>query len=83
MKKIFLLMITGILVSLNCFAGEVIYITENGSGDNSGYSWDNAMPGIQLQDAIDTLENSGGEIWVAEGTYIPQKKNNYFAALQY
>ena len=56
--------------------GGVIYVTENGSGNSSGDSWDNAMPGIQLQDAIDAIESSGGEVWVAEGTYIPQKTSS-------
>ncbi len=73
MKKILQLLFIGMFLSLNLSSQEILFVTESGAGDNSGGSWDNAMPGTQLQDAIDALESSGGEVWVAAGTYLPQK----------
>lgn len=47
------------------------YVTENGSG--SGTSWSSAFGSIQ--DAVDAASSSGGEVWVAAGTYSVGKKD--------
>ncbi|WP_321298916.1 MBG domain-containing protein [Marinifilum fragile] len=50
-----------------------IYVTQNGAGDQSGSSWENAMKDIQT--AINQVaENGGGEVWVAKGTYYPTEQ---------
>ncbi len=52
-----------------------LYVKENGLCEGNGSSWENALPAYRLQDAIDFLsESSGGEVWVAEGTYFPTKR---------
>ncbi|MCC5917461.1 MAG: hypothetical protein JJU02_09065, partial [Cryomorphaceae bacterium] len=47
-----------------------IYVSPNGNGLANGSSWNNALPGNQIQSAIDGL-TSGGEVWIAAGTYLP------------
>ena len=44
------------------------YVTETGSGNNNGLSWNNAFIGLQA--ALDVAV-SGDEIWVAGGIYKP------------
>ncbi|MDR3301842.1 MAG: InlB B-repeat-containing protein [Spirochaetaceae bacterium] len=45
------------------------YVKTVAAGNGSGTSWNNAAADIQLM--IDELYSSGGEVWVAGGTYIP------------
>lgn len=47
-----------------------VYVTPNGNGSADGSSWNNALPGNNIQNAIDGL-SSGGEVWIAAGTYLP------------
>ena len=47
-----------------------VYVTPNGSGTANGSSWNNALPGNQIQNAINGF-SSGGEVWIAAGTYLP------------
>lgn len=59
-----------------------VYVKENGDCMADGSSWQNALPGYRLQDAIDKLASAqGGEIWLTEGTYYPtvhyQDEDNY------
>jgi len=46
------------------------YFVDHTSSGGDGSEWSRAYP--TLQDALDVAK-SGDEIWVAEGTYIPQK----------
>jgi predicted outer membrane repeat protein len=55
--------------SVDLTVTNLIYVDKDAtSGENNGSSWANAF--IDLQDAFDAAE-SGGEIWVADGTYKP------------
>ena len=55
---------------------ETLYVRQDATGDNSGNSWENALP--QLADALLFAKNTNKavpgfikEIWVAKGTYKP------------
>lgn len=55
--------------------GRIRYVTTNGTGD--GTSWENASNDLQkmIDDlAENNLQNLPGEVWVAEGTYIPNSR---------
>jgi hypothetical protein len=47
--------------------GDIVYVTEQGTGDRSGSSWDNAAASIQY--AITLAHTAGADVWVAAGTY--------------
>lgn len=56
--------------------GRRLFVTKDGNGKKDGSSWGNAYPGTDLQTAITTLGNDTktkgrGEVWVAEGRYVP------------
>ena len=53
----------------------IVYITQLGAGTKNGSSWANALPGDSLQYAINKNANTltGGQVWVAQGTYYPTK----------
>ncbi len=46
----------------------IIYVTESGSGNNSGNSWANATSNLQ-----NALTANVQQIWVASGTYFPDQ----------
>ena len=46
------------------------FVTQNGAGSKNGSSWANAYGVLQLQAAI-SESPSGGQVWVAAGTYLP------------
>ena len=47
--------------------GDIIYVTEQGAGNRSGNSWENATSSIQ--DALSLARYYGAKVWVAAGTY--------------
>ena len=47
--------------------GDIIYVTEQGSGDQSGRDWANAIPSVQ--NALNLAHTYGADVWVAAGTY--------------
>ncbi len=53
--------------------GPIFYVDGTASGHNNGSSWGDAYN--YLQDALDTAQ-SGEEIWVVEGTYMPDQGVN-------
>lgn len=48
----------------------VRFVTTSGSGDQSGTSWSNALPGAQLQSRLASA-SAGTQFWLAGGTYKP------------
>ena len=48
------------------------YVDVNATGNNTGASWIDAF--VDLDDALNAL-GKGTEVWVADGTYIPQSVN--------
>ncbi len=52
-------------------AQTIRYVTENGSNDKTGISWEHASDDLQ---AMINLSVSGDEVWVANGTYKPTQK---------
>ena len=48
----------------------IIYVKENGAGNQDGTSWDNAF--ATLQEGLDEA-TSDKQIWIAKGTYYPTK----------
>ncbi len=71
MKKRFVFWILAMFVleAVASFGATIKYVTPTGFGDKDGSSWNNALPGESLQDAINT--STGGQVWVAAGTYYP------------
>lgn len=53
------------------FAPATTYVTPTGAGTGTGTSWANASSDLQL---MINNSNSGGEIWVAAGTYKPNRR---------
>ena len=54
------------------FIKTILYVNANASGANNGTSWTDAYN--DLQDALMNIE-SGSEIWIASGTYLPHASN--------
>jgi hypothetical protein len=70
MNKKPLLLISTCLLAINLQA-TVRYVTGTGTGDMSGFSWENASN--DLQEMINASA-ANDEIWVANGTYKPNRR---------
>jgi hypothetical protein len=57
------------------FSGPVVFVKNNATGANNGFSWDDAF--INLQDALNSSCPGVNQIWVAAGTYYPDEGNGY------
>lgn len=61
--------------------GNIVYVTQQGAGDQSGRNWDNATS--SLQNALSIAYTSGADVWVAEGTYYGNEiSQNAFTILE-
>jgi uncharacterized repeat protein (TIGR01451 family) len=69
MKHLFTLFLSFLLVTFS-YAQSVVYVTQNGSGNQSGGSWSDAIPGTQLQARLASA-GTGTQFWIASGTYKP------------
>ncbi|GAB4014264.1 hypothetical protein GCM10028773_00400 [Spirosoma koreense] len=56
----------------------ILYVTQQGAGLRDGSSWSNALGASQLQIAINTAADCGGnrQIWVAAGIYKPTNSSD-------
>ena len=60
-----------ILLSVSLTIGQtIVYVTSFGAGNQSGSSWNNALPGVQLRDQLASAA-ANTEFWLASGTYKP------------
>ena len=70
--------------SVTLFSTEIKYVTQSGAGTKTGDSWENAYSSWQLQGAINEMsESAGGQIWVAQGTYLPPVEDFFFEYQKY
>ena len=51
----------------------IIYVTTTGAGTQDGSSWDNATANLQYAMDIAMICNPPAAVWVAEGTYTPER----------
>jgi hypothetical protein len=62
-----------------CPSGNVVFVDENATGQNTGETWADAF--LNLQDALSLLSSGDcpgvTEIWVAGGTYYPDQGVGY------
>ena len=73
MKNTYLLAIALLGVSIIGSAQNRIYVHASAVGANNGTSWADAY--TNLQTALQTVQ-TGSEVWVAEGVYLPTADNN-------
>ncbi len=62
------LLVLGVLFSSSLKAQNVIYVDQTSTGNGDGSTWVDAFN--KLEDAL-TTANSGDEIWIAQGIYLP------------
>ena len=68
------LLVVLLLIPATAFAQTKVYVDADATGANNGDSWADAY--TFLQDALDEVNANPGtdfEIWVAEGTYLPDQ----------
>lgn len=75
-QKSILLSLLMILLSSSVYTQTTYYVKENGSGN--GTSWTDASGDIQL---LINNASSGDQIWVAAGTYKPNRKPNALSTI--
>jgi len=68
-------MITTIMPLFDETKGGIIYVDQDASGAGNGTSWSDSF--TDLESALQVAQ-SGTEIWVAEGVYIPSNQTNQF-----
>lgn len=79
MKKTNMILLCVLLYNLtNAFAA-IHYVTVSGAGSFNGTSWANAATGVSLQSIINA-SNSGDEVWVACGIYVPTQATDRAAS---
>jgi hypothetical protein len=59
-------------LSIASHSAQVRYVKPVTSGNGDGTSWANASNDIQAM--MDSLKVTGGQVWVAQGTYLPLHK---------
>ena len=73
MRKIYLLMLSGVLCSSVALAQK--FVTQDGAGNKDGSNWANAYDASQLQAAINAADAETDptqkQVWVAKGIYKP------------
>lgn len=74
MKKTLLLFFT--LCWSFAQAQTITYVDVDATGNNDGTSWANAYN--SLHDALNNTTTAGSEVWIAEGTYIPNNASTPF-----
>jgi hypothetical protein len=74
MKHLFTLLFSSLLFSFT-YAQSIVYVTQNGSGNQSGSSWSNSLPGIELPNQV-AAASTGTQFWLAKGTYKPTTSTN-------
>lgn len=58
-----------LLLSFRAWTQNIRYVKAIDAGQANGSSWANATDNIQY--AINSLSATGGQVWVAQGTYKP------------
>jgi hypothetical protein len=71
-QKIYLLL-SSLLITVMSYAQTTRYVRPSAMGDGSGSSWQNASDDLQ---AMINASTSGDKIYVAVGTYVPNRKAN-------
>lgn len=63
------------------FGQTIVYVTQSGAGNQSGSSWGNALPGVQLRDRLASVAG-GTQFWIGAGTYKPSVSRGESFALK-
>jgi len=66
------------LLAINLQAQTTRYVTETGAGTQNGTSWANASNDLQ---AMINVSQAGDEVWVAVGTYKPNRRANIIGTI--
>jgi hypothetical protein len=73
-----------VLLATVANAQQIWYVTQTGSGGQSGTSWGDAAPGQMLQSIIiQAGQHGGGQVWVAEGTYTISSQPSQMSFILY
>lgn len=71
MRKLYVLFLLSVLLGFNANAQTIKYVKAGGTGDGS--SWTSASGDLQ---AMINASATGGQVWVAAGTYKPNRRAN-------